>query len=643
MKYLYALVGPFLEVGMSILSGVIFYSLMYLFICLGSPAVASDLVPPDDGDIASIRKAFIGVNYGPDYCDGIAMKPYNDVAILYLSTMNKWLALAISAQLAHLKSLEEQQQLTRERSDLAQLLVAIQNVLLQGADLLSSFSSVTGVLQDLQKAIAPSDALKTLMQKHPDRFEVSLTEKISSAKEALSESVEAAKNFQSALQTQPLVPSDPSIFTLRGRELDARISDELPGAVNSIGDLESALTKIEDQISALKDTAALIKTENFADVSKSIIAIGTAIARFRQGTLLEEIRELNTLTDAVDPPWTASFKDYQRLHTREVAAETLIKDLQGHYPTQPCDMPCPTSNQKPFVGLAFGGQPYPGNAGMTYGVALPTFGVETSGKYAKAVSEETNTLAQRRKNVDKSTIRLTDGKSIYKLGEEVSYAIHKGGECYAPRLRVAISSIVLSLGTKTPEAGPFHADATGTLKVDHVGKWRGSLYAEVENQYFETMQRFTFEVVSKCLGLLPKGIGPTDRMATDGHLSVKSFDFTLNEKGKYGFVRGRLKVTPGISCIDNVLTIPVFAGVSQEHDYFNVDVTDGDGSYVGYLEQWLKEERVTFDNGQILKMSGNDFINGRTIPDGVKRVTRIEMDFDGGGDEANATLTWTPE
>jgi hypothetical protein len=95
---------------------------------------------------------------------------------------------------------------------------------------------------------------------------------------------------------------------------------------------------------------------------------------------------------------------------------------------------------------------------------------------------------------------------------------------------------------------------------------------------------------------------------------------------------------PGAGCRDGVLGFPLFAGVSREKDYFKLDVIEGDPAAVRYLEQWRKELRVFFDQGEPLKSS--DALMAGPAPAGATRITRIEMDFNGGDDKAKATLTW---
>jgi hypothetical protein len=142
-----------------------------------------------------------------------------------------------------------------------------------------------------------------------------------------------------------------------------------------------------------------------------------------------------------------------------------------------------------------------------------------------------------------------------------------------------------------------------------------------------------------CGVILPKGIGPND-VVSGSHLPQKSFNFESGTKGDADYLRGILKVSPGIRCDNGLIGFPVFGGVSIVKDYFIAEIAEGDTSASRYWEQWLKGVRVTFDNGKTL--SATDALLIGRPPDGAKRVTRIEMDFNG-GEKAKATLTWTGE
>jgi hypothetical protein len=96
-----------------------------------------------------------------------------------------------------------------------------------------------------------------------------------------------------------------------------------------------------------------------------------------------------------------------------------------------------------------------------------------------------------------------------------------------------------------------------------------------------------------------------------------------------------------VGCSDGIIGFSLFAGVSREKDYFKLDVIEGDPDAAKYLEQWRKELRVFFDKGEPLR-SRDAFGEGPASP-GATRIIRVEMDFDGGGDKARATLVWSAE
>jgi hypothetical protein len=88
---------------------------------------------------------------------------------------------------------------------------------------------------------------------------------------------------------------------------------------------------------------------------------------------------------------------------------------------------------------------------------------------------------------------------------------------------------------------------------------------------------------------------------------------------------------------------PVFGGSSPEAQkrYFDLKVLEGDARNapqdINYPEQWLRELRVTFDNG--VTITNWDAQLTGSIPPGAKRIERIEMDF-GRLDSPPATLVW---
>ncbi len=141
-----------------------------------------------------------------------------------------------------------------------------------------------------------------------------------------------------------------------------------------------------------------------------------------------------------------------------------------------------------------------------------------------------------------------------------------------------------------------------------------------------------------CGGLVLPKAGAASDVASAGHLAAKSFAFTIGEKGKPGYTRGTITVTPGIRCDDRGnIGFPLFGGVSRQADYFKIETTEGSASAVKYPEQWLSELRITFDRGEAIK-STDALLSGK-IPAGAKRVTKIEMDFTA-GDSPKTTLTW---
>jgi hypothetical protein len=129
--------------------------------------------------------------------------------------------------------------------------------------------------------------------------------------------------------------------------------------------------------------------------------------------------------------------------------------------------------------------------------------------------------------------------------------------------------------------------------------------------------------------------GPLSRLCS-------SFAFTLGNAGQSGYLRGRLAVTPGISCSSEILGFPLFGGVSRQKEYFSLTVTEGHADAADFsFDQWPKELRIHFDNGQVI--TTDDAPLAGKPPAGAKRIVQIEMDFRGGdSDKANARLGGGP-
>jgi hypothetical protein len=142
-----------------------------------------------------------------------------------------------------------------------------------------------------------------------------------------------------------------------------------------------------------------------------------------------------------------------------------------------------------------------------------------------------------------------------------------------------------------------------------------------------------------CGVVLPKGIGPSD-VVSGSHLPPKAFNFELGQRGTPDYLRGTLRVSPGIYCDMGVIGFPVFGGVSRVKDYFVANIAEGDKNANLFWEQWLMALRVTFDNGKTL--AGTDALLLGAIPEGAQRVTHIEMDFSA-GNKGKATLVWEAE
>jgi len=155
----------------------------------------------------------------------------------------------------------------------------------------------------------------------------------------------------------------------------------------------------------------------------------------------------------------------------------------------------------------------------------------------------------------------------------------------------------------------------------------------------EEAARIQSQEHSVCGVALAKGIDSADTVSGK-HLSPKSFDFILGDRGSPDYLHGRLIVTPGIRCVDGWIGFPLFGGVSKEKEFFNINTIEGNPASAKYLEQWLREIRIFFDNGVVLK--SRDALLAGKLPTGANRIVRVEMDFDG-GDKARATLTWSSE
>ncbi len=139
---------------------------------------------------------------------------------------------------------------------------------------------------------------------------------------------------------------------------------------------------------------------------------------------------------------------------------------------------------------------------------------------------------------------------------------------------------------------------------------------------------------------LPRAFGARDAVA-NGHLPARSFPFLIGLKNAHA--RGQLTVTPGIVCQEGRVGFNLFGGVSREKDYFDLKMIEGQlPSQWSYLEQWLIEEKVTFDDGTTLVV--NDQLLGAQVPAGAKRVVRIELRMwsgrDAEGHDSEALLTW---
>ena len=139
---------------------------------------------------------------------------------------------------------------------------------------------------------------------------------------------------------------------------------------------------------------------------------------------------------------------------------------------------------------------------------------------------------------------------------------------------------------------------------------------------------------------LPRSIGAGDVVAI-GHLPGRSYDFVIGLKDAYA--SGKLTVSPGIICRGNRVGFNLFGGVSREKEYFDLKMTAGHlQSPWSYLEQWLIEEKVTFDNGTTVAIS--DPLLGAEVPAGARRIVRIEMRMwsgrDQNGHDSETTLTW---
>jgi hypothetical protein len=150
-----------------------------------------------------------------------------------------------------------------------------------------------------------------------------------------------------------------------------------------------------------------------------------------------------------------------------------------------------------------------------------------------------------------------------------------------------------------------------------------------------TVEKLLPEEETGCGGVtLAKGMAsPTMRQ----HLIGKSFDFAFGTPGETNYLAGRITVTPRIACPGGThIAFPVFGGVSREAEYFKVEVTAGDRNSVTYVEQWITEMTVGFDNGT----SGSTWntIGGVEVPAGAKRVDYLRMHVQRGSNDLE--LVW---
>lgn len=463
-------------------------------------ARAGDMIPPDNRDIDAIKDAImraLDASETENACTVENVRPYLHTAAAYLGAMDQWLRQAALGRLAQMKSLEEEEANDTNRKNDLTFAIAVQNTLLRSAKLLSDLTAWTEAVSELKDTFAPSSALKNIKENFPSQFDESMKDKFDKLKEAFNATKEGGGDYTEALQNLPPAPDDQSVFSLRGKELADRLNSQVPGTINSLQDLYSAATKLNEQISTVKDYTSFINAEKFADLRTSIVAIGTAIAKFRQGTMVEEVDELNGILNSLNMVWAAARIEANRLSARAEAARAAAAIANDGFDLTACDGSCPPA-PKLTPELAFGGTPYP-SQGVTYGQALRTFDAATSRKYANAILGKLHGENQ----ADLPSAQLTGGKTTYLVGENVPYSIHRGKTCHAPSMIFVASGKFGHL----KEAGPFHTDATSAVTPDTDGEWVGLLHylAQPKNaRYYRTngvimnsfsYSRFTFNVV----------------------------------------------------------------------------------------------------------------------------------------------------
>jgi hypothetical protein len=443
----------------------------------GMVRAAEPLLPADDSDIAALSPSVLSGNY----CEGVRLQPYLTASSRYLTAMREWLALALADEHAHLEALRNEQHIAADYAARVQWYIDASNVAVLIAQLSADFTSATGAITRLQTALSPPEGDAA----------ASTTQQAVAALVALAKVESGRKHLlEAARRTQGEAPNT-SVFSLQGKELADRIQSDMPGAVHSLQDLGEDIAKAKDQIVILQTANSILNAESVAGATKAIVRVGTAMAKFSQGRLLREIQDMKESAASVDPVLVSATRDYDRLVARDLAAKTALGRLAAaKFGTVHCMTPCVPDPGAP-TGMAFGGQAYPAQ-GITYGTALPTFGVATTDRYASAIERAHNTNVTER---DNPNIVLTAKRAHYLPGEKVPYLVHAGKTCFPVFVRANNSA---DRGAHILNGGPFSGDVNGQFAPDTNGDWRGRLYEKSDKGNAEAqIQTFRFQVVAR--------------------------------------------------------------------------------------------------------------------------------------------------